>query len=122
MEEHLLELAGTHDLTLRWVSSWSRAESFPELREVLAPRCHTGADYLIGLHEVGHVLDPLAVELAKDGTVRGTLLCEAAAWSWALAEAMTEHLTPRSLEAMTASLRSHATRQLFPQDRPRAAV
>lgn len=84
MQDHVLEVAGDHDVTVYlFTGSWTWSEAYPEDRTVTVPTVRQPSDYLLGLHELGHVLDPLAVSLVDETDHRSILLSESAAWAFA---------------------------------------
>ena len=74
-----------HGIRATWIDSWEKAEAFPNLREAVLPRIRTGTDYLVALHEIGHVAYPDAAIHASDTGAYGVIACEGAAWAWAAA-------------------------------------
>lgn len=87
--EHIIELGRRHTIKVRRVSTWEKAAARPDLRVVWVPRVRTKMDYVVALHEFGHVLDRRAARLyAREGDepadTANEIVMEAAAWAWAL--------------------------------------
>ena len=89
-EAHLKALGRKHEITIRWVSgrnwiikSWAHADTW----KVEIPRPYAPRQYLVGLHEFGHLLGTINMsERAKLGVVTEGeygLLGEMSAWIWA---------------------------------------
>lgn len=99
MTNHLLDLAAEHDVTLRFGTPTgpgaqeARARVHLRNRMVETP-IRTRSDYYIGLHEFGHLVRWPTGE---------TLYDEAAAWSWALDNAIAA-ATPTVLREISSSL------------------
>lgn len=83
----LTSIAQEHGIAVHWTKHRWDAEAFPELSQVVIPKIRTTADYLLGLHELGHVLSPEARRLDQLTDPYSSLLCEGAAWAWAMAHA-----------------------------------
>ncbi len=64
----LEDLARENGIEITWIQSWLKAVAFVEARMVDIPEPITRPDYMVGLHEFGHVL------AGPD---------ELAAWRWA---------------------------------------
>lgn len=88
LEHHVRTLANDGCVTVTWCDSWHDAEAWVELRSVTLPRIHVAADYLMALHELGHVLAPDAEHLETAPGVYGRLVREGAAWAWAASVAL----------------------------------
>lgn len=115
LETEIRDIAGAHDIRLTWTTSWKQAESFPRLRECLVPHVRTGGDYLVGLHELGHVLSPDAYGLTDRTDSYSLILCEGASWAWAVSMIRPDLLpclTPADWDTAAHCFRSH----LLPQD------
>lgn len=87
---HIFKLCEKHSITMRRAKSWSRSVAFPNTRiiyfppRILRPTPMTDIiDYLISLHEIGHVVDRRATKLFAFDDQTSTIMCEAAAWAWA---------------------------------------
>lgn len=82
------ELAAEHKITVRPVSSRYRSESHIATRQVWVPPQRGPVDYLVALHEIGHIASPEARRqfrhYAELLTLDHELCLEAAAWGWAL--------------------------------------
>lgn len=89
MRQHVLRLARKHKIMLGWLTDWTGAESFPDLRYALVPEIRSAGDYLVALHELGHIVDKTARRHDDDYSVRGWITTEGAAWAWAA-----EHADP----------------------------
>jgi hypothetical protein len=90
MELDITRLARENEIDLHWTEHRWDAEAFPELRQAIVPRIRNVGDYLLGLHELGHVLAPEARAYDQDTAVYACLLTEGAAWAWAMANAAPE--------------------------------
>lgn len=89
---HLKQLATDHGIRLHTAKSRWRSEAHLGTRQVWVPK-HMRApiDYLIGLHEFGHILSPMAVHLHSNHMpMERTAAMEAAAWAWAIQAAEPE--------------------------------
>lgn len=82
--EHLELLADRHGVQLHYVASPQQAQCHLGTRQVWVAQATTGPRYLSGLHEVGHIVDRKSVRYWDSGD---ELLCEAAAWAWAIKHA-----------------------------------
>lgn len=88
LEHHVRTLANDGCVLVTWCDSWHDAEAWVELRSVTLPRIHVAADYLVALHELGHVLAPDAERLEEAPGMYGRLVREGAAWAWAASVAL----------------------------------
>lgn len=104
-EEHVNELAEKHRIYVRRSRTWDTSEADGVTMMVQIPKViRTGTDYLAALHEIGHLVDPVAREhemrwsrsKGKRHTDAETLMVEAAAWAWAVRNAK-----PAILKAVT---------------------
>ena len=81
-------------------------------RQVQVPKPTSPWRYLVGLHELGHVICPTARGRDKDyeeaGKLPHTLACEAAAWGWAI-----ENIHPAVWARMDRDVLDEAGRALF---------
>lgn len=91
---HLVTLLKLHDIKATWISGpdWlHKSESWFASRMVTIPKPYTPQQYLVALHEIGHIL---AVIRWADRTgypvAEYKLMYEAAAWGWAV-----EHIHPQ---------------------------
>lgn len=110
MTEHVEALAAEHGVTIRWISDWRRAESYPEAMQAMVPRIRTGSDYMVALHEIGHCASPESARLARAKDTYGHVLCEGAAWAWATAaskRSLTRRLTNEDWAVVGAAVGSH---------------
>lgn len=88
MRDHVLDLASEEHTTVSWVTNWRAACAFIEpARHIYVPSIRRPSDYLFGLHELGHVASPDAVDLWTRDDRYSIILCEGAAWAWAAAKA-----------------------------------
>lgn len=86
-EAHVRQLAERHGILVRRVTTWEKAAARPDLRIVWVPKMRTNLDYLIAMHEFGHVLDRRAAKLYNQGGYEDSsteIVMEAAAWAWGL--------------------------------------
>jgi hypothetical protein len=76
---HLLDLALEHDIAVTWISAvdWQESQSFPSARWVCIPVPISFGEFLVGLHEFGHILG----QATRDEVTEGR------AWLWAAREA-----------------------------------
>ena len=98
---------------MRRAKGWNRSVAFPNTRivylppRILSPSPMTDAiDYLISLHEIGHVVDRRATKLFHLDDETSTIMCEAAAWAWAYRniDQVACPVVPRRTRAVVASL------------------
>lgn len=104
-------------IRVTWIEGWERAESFPVLREAVLPRIRTGADYLVALHELGHIAYPDAALHVSDTGAYGIIACEGAAWAWAAASippALANALPPESWLVVGDCFGSHVAYAAIP--------
>lgn len=90
---HIDSLAAEHGITVKVTAHRSDSEAFIAARTVWVPERMTKVNYLVALHELGHVACDLARRLHYrhvhrcswgEASERDALLaCEAAAWAWA---------------------------------------
>jgi hypothetical protein len=109
---HLRHLAETnrirmHPTKRRWAS-----EAHQHTRQVFVPRRMSEViDYLVALHEFGHILSTLANRLVTNHTPLERLAAsEGAAWAWAVQNAEPELLegaTDKDWELIGSALVSH---------------
>ena len=94
-EQHLRRLGRKNHIKIHWLKGrkWlSAAEAITTSREVRIPRPNNSRQYLVALHEFGHILgiDHRRLRLDIEMTPgESKLMVEAAAWAWAL-----EHVSP----------------------------
>lgn len=97
-EEHINALAERHKIYVRRNKKWDTSEADMITMMIMVPtKIRTGIDYLATLHEMGHLVDPIAREhetrrLRSKGKGKNhkdaeVLLVEAAAWAWAIRNA-----------------------------------
>lgn len=91
-EQHINEVAENHRIYVRRSKTWDTSEADAVTQMVQIPaKIRTGTDYMTALHEIGHLVDPIAREhetrfsrtKGKRNLDSETLLVEAAAWAWA---------------------------------------
>lgn len=102
-EAHIVELGQKHRITIRRVSNWRKAGAFYSSRLVYVPReMKKPIDYLTALHELGHLIyRPSSMRVwASSSDLKAEIVCEAAAWAWAL-----DNVDPRVVTRMTPALR-----------------
>lgn len=90
-EVHLRTLCRTHGIAIRYVRgrNWMHlSESSETARQVHIPHPNNARQYLVALHEIGHLLGPIGVSSRNDypdwGSPMHHILCEASAWGWAV--------------------------------------
>lgn len=94
---HILNAGETYNVLIHWTDKpYLDAESDVPTRQVWLPKVRTVVDYLVSLHEFGHILSPLAVTLHNIGNLQEEMACEAAAWGWAF-----ENAAPELLDMLT---------------------
>lgn len=115
MAAHLDALATEHGVALSWLpegrSRWE-AESFATVTPpvALVPRIDTGADYLIGLHEIGHCASEDALRTHDTPGSYAHVVCEAGAWAFAAENAnpaLAKHLRKRDWAKVSIAMGSH---------------
>jgi len=83
--EHIEELARARKVRVHWVKSRWKAEAHVTTRQVWIPRIRSGIDYLIALHEFGHICCRRSRRAADNEWSRETeMISESAAWAWAV--------------------------------------
>jgi hypothetical protein len=100
---HLNTIAKRNGIKIRWVKgrNWMEDSGAYEVAKmVYMPRPYTAKQYLVALHELGHLLGTLKSsgrhELNVDSTPGAYIyLAEASAWAWAI-----EHTHPELEEAI----------------------
>lgn len=110
---HLRRLAAEHRVKLHATQARWDSEAHMGTRQAFVPRqLRAPVDYLVALHEIGHIVSPLARRLIGNRQYQHEVAAEAAAWAWAV-----EHAEPAVLalagerdwelvgEAMTSHLR-----------------
>ncbi|MGO9876615.1 MAG: hypothetical protein ACLPVY_22810 [Acidimicrobiia bacterium] len=88
-EQHLRALGRKHRISISWISgrNWMQ-RSYARLfdAKVVIPRPYSQAQYLVGLHEFGHLLGPIrSNEHTKLNVTAGefAVVSETSAWLWA---------------------------------------
>lgn len=92
---HVEALASKHKIELFEANSWEQAYTYVKSRRVWVPDILTGSDYIVCLHEMGHVVDKDSrrygngVKRVPHGRPSNhhEIMHEAAAWSWAVQHA-----------------------------------
>lgn len=88
---HIVNAGEVYNVRIHWTDkAYTDAESDVGTRQVWLPKVRTTVDYLVALHEFGHILSPLAVTLHNIGNLQEEMACEAAAWGWAFENAAPE--------------------------------
>lgn len=77
---HITNLLATHRITVTWKPSGNTGRAWRISKHVAIPEVKTAISYALALHEIGHIL-------GKNPPTR--LGREAAAWQWALDNAIT---------------------------------
>lgn len=94
---HIETIAGRAGIKVQWKNgrAWLyEAAAYEAAWMVVVPRPHNPAQYLVALHELGHLLGPIKSSGRQDLNTNTTpgeyqFLCEASAWAWAV-----EHVHP----------------------------
>lgn len=86
MTEHVQSVAEQHGVEVHWTArSWDTAEAWPGgTPRVSLPKIRAARDYLASLHEIGHCVDPNALRMTNAAGHYENVLCESAAWAWAM--------------------------------------
>ena len=94
---HLKRLASDQRIKMHTTQDRWRAEADVPSRQVFVPRKMVSAlDYLIALHEFGHILSGLGRRIHSDQLLQPLAAGEAACWAWAV-----ENAEPHLLRLMT---------------------
>lgn len=121
--DHLDTLAEEHSITVKPCRKRSEAEAFLSARLILVPVRMSPVNYLVGLHELGHIVSGVArrshYEWVRacganpDANDRETSsACEAAAWAWAfehVSKAVLPRISPKAAESVFAMLGTYLT-------------
>jgi hypothetical protein len=102
--EHITTLARANGVIVRKVTRWEKAGAFKASRIVYVPwPIKEPIDYLVSLHELGHILDRASASRAENAAndLAVEMICEAAAWAWAI-----KHVSPGVVPKMTPDLRA----------------
>lgn len=101
-EKHIKALCRSRHIAIRWVNGpkWmDKAESSEKARLVHIPRPYTPQQYLVALHEIGHIEGKItwynSDEYRDWGIATIHLVIEASADAWAM-----EHIHPELLHTM----------------------
>lgn len=109
---HLRALATEHHIKMHSAKSRWKSEAHLPTRQVWVPK-HMRAviDYLVALHEFGHILSPMANHLfANHMPLERTAAMEAAAWAWAVQAAEPEvfdEMTDKDWSLVAQAMVSH---------------
>lgn len=116
--DHIRELARANGIRIRWAQQWHQSTS-TDAHVIVVPKPYNARLYMVALHELGHLVDPLSRRLwaATERThnryrARDYLACEAAATGWAIVNAdpqLVELFPPSdvSMDYLTRGIRSH---------------
>lgn len=108
---HVQSLADEYRIKLHRTQRRWDSEAHLSTRQAFVPRqLRAPIDYLVALHEVGHIASPLAKRLIGVGRLAETAAAEAAAWAWAVEAALPKLLalmTDRDWELVAEALVSH---------------
>jgi hypothetical protein len=85
MTEHISALALQAGIKVHWTPRRRGAEAFVDQGTAVIPTVTRPSDYLVGLHELGHILSPDARAVSDSYDKYDVILCEGAAWAWAAA-------------------------------------
>lgn len=110
MRQHVEQLADEHGITVTWVTSSWKAEAFPAGWHAAVPEIHGGDDYLVALHELGHVADDVARKRHRRTGRYDEVLVEGAAWAWAAEHAdpaLARRLGPADWISVASGFTSH---------------
>jgi hypothetical protein len=85
-ERHLKALRNQHEITRKWIKRWQRSYALLAPRLIYAPKVSSPIEYLINLHEMGHVVSSTARRYQRfpSTDLHADMMREAAAWAWAL--------------------------------------
>lgn len=109
---HLRALATDHGIKMHKAKSRWRSEAHLGTRQVWVPKeMRAPIDYLVALHEFGHILSPCAVHLwSNHMPLERTTAMEAAAWAWAVQAAEPElfdEMTDKDWDLIAQAMVSH---------------
>jgi hypothetical protein len=133
-EEHLYVLAQKHRITLRWMTFGSGKCPTAHLRtrQVWVPRVRTPQDYVMGLHEIGHVVSRVSRSAAvrlekqgKNGKGEHELVMESAAWGWAIdngIRGILMRMSAKEWRSVGMLLLTYMTRRTYPSEEEAQAV
>jgi hypothetical protein len=108
---HLSTLVNKHGIRVRWCNgrNWmSDALAYHAAWQVTIPHPYTVRQYMVALHELGHLLGPIGPDArnalpATEGEHQ--LLWEASAWGWAVTNVhagLYEAITPKVWDSLIA--------------------
>lgn len=99
--QHVRDLAKEYGARITWEQRWHLSSS-DDRNNLVIPKPYNARLYMVCLHELGHIADPLARKLwdATERThnlhrSRDYLACEAAATGWAI-----DHIDPQLSDLM----------------------
>lgn len=131
MTEHLSSVAAEHAISIVWTKKgWLHAEAFIDTRAdgipgagglVVIPVIRRPADFLIGLHELGHVLDENARRFLYARDQYEEILCESAAWAWAsenLPKRFLKHIRAKDWNRVGYAWRTYVAGRAWQRKRP----
>lgn len=130
MTEHIRELGRQHHVTVNWTrQSWQRAAAFPDpdapagwqRGSVIIPVIRRPSDYLVCLHELGHVIDENSLRFVLARNQYEEILCESAAWAWAaeqLPSRFQRHIKARDWDTAAYGWRTYLAGQAWRRKRP----
>jgi hypothetical protein len=131
MTEHLRSIADAHGITLIWTrKGWIHSEAFVDTRadgvpgrggSAIVPVIRQPADYLIGLHELGHLLDDNARRFLYATDQYEEILCESAAWAWAqenLPHRFLRHIRAKDWDRVGYAWRTYVAGKAWKRQRP----
>ena len=88
-ERHLRLLRKKYGIERKWIKRWDRSFALAAPKIVRAPKAKNGIEYLVNLHEMGHLESSTARRYHRfpSTDLHAEMMREAAAWAWAIAEA-----------------------------------
>lgn len=113
MARHVQDLADEHGIPVTWKPGWRNAEAFPSIPAITVPVIRSPRDYLVALHELGHVLSPESASLHDTPGPMWSYLgivSEGAAWAWAATAAkpaLVRHFRAKDWDAVAYAFRTY---------------
>ena len=88
-EKHLASLRKKYDIKRHWIKRWDRSFALMAPRSIRAPKVKEPIDYLVNLHEMGHIVSSTSRRYQRFGStdLHAEVMREASAWAWAVMEA-----------------------------------
>ncbi len=85
-EANLKRLRKKYDIERQWIKDWEKSYAVPSARLIKAPKVKTAIDYLINLHEMGHIVSITARRYHRfeSTDLHAEMMRESASWAWAL--------------------------------------